>query len=126
MSQILIIEQSLTGSTLASFPMDLGMSRTTLRELIRRRVYEEVVELRAAGRCPLVAPGDVEAALNEPRPSTRRVDWEVAADLAVKAFHRQAYIVTVGDRQITEIDEEFDLGLDTPVAFVRLTPMVGG
>jgi len=79
MSQILIIEQSLTGSTLASFPMDLGMSRTTLRELIRRRVYEEVVELRAAGRCPLVAPGDVEAALNEPRPSTRRVDWEVAA-----------------------------------------------
>jgi len=126
MSTVLIVEQSLTGSMLGSFPLDLGVSRTTLRELVRRRVYEEVVELRAAGRRPLVAPTDVEAALNGPRPSTRRVDWEVAADLAVKAFHRQAYIVTVGDRQITEIDEEFDIGLDTQVAFVRLTPMVGG
>ena len=126
MSQILIVEQSLTGSTLASFPLDLGTSRTTLRELLRRRVYEEVAEIRAAGRRPLVAPAEVEAALNGPRPAGRQLDWQAAADLAIKAFHRQAYIVTVGDRQITELDEEFDFGLDTQVAFVRLTPMVGG
>jgi hypothetical protein len=124
---IQVSDQSLTGELLGSLPLSLVSTRITLRELIRRRVYEEVREFQASDRRMLVEPTAVERALNGDRPiAYHKIDWETQADLAVKAFQKQTFFVTVGDRQVNDLDEELTLDLESEVAFVKLTPMVGG
>jgi len=124
---IQISDQTLTGNVLGSQPLELTAARITLRELIRRRVYEEVMEFQAGRRTRLIEPASEENVLNGHRPTpARKIDWESQADLAIKAFQRHSYFVTVDDRQVEDLDEDLDLSLDSQVAFVKLIPMVGG
>jgi hypothetical protein len=75
----------------------------------------------------LVQPTDAEQELNGWRlRAPRRISWEEQADVAEEAFGRNGFFVLVGDRQVDDLDEELALTADTDVAFVRLTPLVGG
>jgi len=56
----------------------------------------------------------------------RRIDPETQTELALKAFAGNGFLVLVGDRQVTELDEEIDLVLGTEVTFLKLVPLVGG
>lgn len=107
--------------------MEIFEERLTLRELIRRRVYQEVAEFNAnpSGRFRgLVQPGAAERALDGGR--TRRIDWQRQFEAAVEAFGRNGFVVLVGDRQVTDLDAEVDLGRDVEVTFLKLVPLVGG
>jgi hypothetical protein len=104
--------------------------RFTVRDLIRTRVREEVARHNASGAdvfCGLVQPTGAEQELDGWRlPEPRRLDWEEQADVAVEAFSANGFFVLVDDHQATELDEEMAVTASTDVAFVRLTPLVGG
>jgi hypothetical protein len=104
--------------------------RSTLRDLIRTRVREEVARYNAAPTerfNGLVRPGGAEEGINGYRLARpRRLDWEEQARVAEDAFLRNGFFVLVGDRQVEALDEELELTADTEIRFFRLTPLVGG
>ena len=113
------------GSACPTFPATI-----TVRELVRLRVREEVARHNALPQAVfagLVRPLEAEVVANGYRlKSPRRLDWEKQADIAVDAFERNGFFILVGDRQVEDLDETIDLAADPHVAFVRLTPLVGG
>ena len=130
---VTIFDETLSGERTGSVRLDLLSSTITLRELIRRRVFEEVQEYHAApltaAFCGLVTPTETEAALNgpkRPQAAKRRVDWEAQYARALSTFSHNGFFVLVGDRQVESLDEELTLRADTVVSFVRLVPLVGG
>jgi hypothetical protein len=104
--------------------------RTTLRDLIRTRVREEVASYNLAPGGHFngfVRPVDAEETLNGYRlAAPRRLDWEEQARVAEEAFARNGFFVIVGERQVDDLDQELDLNADTQIKFLRLTPLVGG
>lgn len=104
--------------------------RLTLRDLIRRRVREDVARANAEPKRDfrtLVQPVDAEVTLSGYRfQQWRQIDWERQAVAAEEAFRRNGFFVIVGDRQVESLDEEIDLTVDTDVRFVRLLPLIGG
>jgi hypothetical protein len=106
----------------------LASERTTLRELIKRRIDEEVADLNA-GRDdvrPLVTPTKQESRLNKPKPSRPDVDAEKQLAAAVEAFERTRIVVIVDGKQMTELDRPITVSPDTEVRFLKLVPLVGG
>ncbi len=130
---VTIFDETVSGERMPSLRLDLLTSTITLRELIRRRVYEEVQEYHAAPPSAvfrgLVTPTEAETALNGPKPphaTKRRVDWEAQYERALQAFARNGFFVLVGDRQVEDLDEGLELKVDTEVSFVKLVALVGG
>ncbi|MEH0830505.1 MULTISPECIES: hypothetical protein [Micromonospora] len=73
-----------------------------LAELIRRRVSLEIAE------------SGVDA---DPEERTRTT---------LEAFGRNAFVVLVDDRQVTDLDEKVRLHAGSRVTFLKLVPLVGG
>ena len=130
MPTITIRDETLTGQSIAEYPLDLLTERVTVRELIRSRVYQEVQDYNR--RKPetfrgLVQPTDAEQTLNGFRVRDhRQIDWTKQFDRACDAFERNGFFVLVDDRQPEALDEEITVGPDTRVSFVKLVPLVGG
>ncbi|GEC07895.1 hypothetical protein SSP24_55500 [Streptomyces spinoverrucosus] len=124
------VDETTTGDRGAGWELDVAEERLTVGELIRRRVFQEVAEYNA--RTPgvfqgLVQPSDAERVLNGYALRTaRRIDPEAQTELALKAFAGNGFLVLVGDRQVTDVDEEVELALGTEVTFLKLVPLVGG
>lgn len=112
--------------------LDFESETVTVRELIRRRVYEECTEYNASQQNKfrgLVIPEGMERELNSPalaRP--RKVDWEKQYARAVEAFDRNGFIVLIGEQQAEDLDETVTLRLGEAleVTFIKLVPLVGG
>ncbi|MFC7761859.1 hypothetical protein ACFQY4_30280 [Catellatospora bangladeshensis] len=126
------------GERLPDVLIELARERTTVRELIRAAVAEQVrawrgdhsrcramldrqyltdAEVRAQAATGVVRlPGRAEA---DPDP-----DAEVAR--AWRAFEAGAFALFVNGVQADALDEEIVLRLGEPVVFVRLTALVGG
>ena len=130
---ITLYDETLAGERTPALRLSLLSSRITLRELLRRRIYEEVQEFNAAPPETqfrgLVTPTNLEHALNgdpkKPRPK-QRVDWEAQYARALEAFARNGFFVLVGDRQVDDLDAEIESKLETDVTFFKLVPLVGG
>jgi len=126
---ITISDQSPSGKSVGSIFLTGISDRSTLRDLIRTRVREEVAacNLKPPKKFHgLVMPEGGEVGKNEfvmKRP--RRVDWEKQADVAAKAFEKSGFFVLVGG-QVTELDEDLELADGADVRFVRLIPLIGG
>ena len=124
-------DETATGTVLHQRTLDFLTEHVTVRELITRRVQEEVREYnRTTERdvfVGLVQPTDAEATLNGYRPRTRReLDWEKQRDAALAAFETNGFFVLVGDRQVESLDERIRVEVGTEVSFVKLVPLVGG
>ncbi|WP_147456879.1 hypothetical protein [Micromonospora pisi] len=120
--------------TAPSVLVELERDRTTVRELIRRAVEEQLRELRAdATRCrrtldrQYLTRDEIErqAASGVVR-SSAVPDAEREVTRAQRAYERHAFAVFAGGRQAGGLDEEIVLRLGEPVLFLRLTPLVGG
>ncbi len=129
---VTIYDETLPGERTASLRLDLLCSTITLRELIRRRVYEEVREHHAAPpaaalRGP-VLPTALEAELNctAEKAAQPRVSWEAQYEKAVAAFERGGFFVLAGDRQVEHLDDEITLSVSTEVSFIKLVALAGG
>ncbi|MFG2944997.1 hypothetical protein [Streptomyces adustus] len=130
MGMVTFVDETTSGDRGAGWGIEIAEERLALRELIRRRVFQEVAEHNA--RMPgvfqgLVQPEDTERVLNGYALRTpRRIDPEAQTALALKAFAGNGFLVLVGDRQVTDLDAEIDLVLGTEVTFLKLVALVGG
>ncbi len=109
---------------------DLLEETLTLREILRRRIYQEVTEYNAQRSerfAGLVQPTAIERTLNGTRPKfPGRIDWQAQYEQAVEAFARRGYIVLVDDQHITALDTPVALHAGTEITFLKLVPLVGG
>ena len=130
MATLTIRDETVSGGVVNTFDLDFLTEEITVRELIERRVYEEVQAYNTSRPQVfngLVQPADAEATLNGYRMrERRRIDWHRQRDLAVDAFTRNGFFILVGDRQAERLDERIRLDLGTEVTFVKLVPLVGG
>ena len=118
-----IYDETPSGERTGAVSLEFFTERVTVRELIRRRVYEEVQAYNL--KEPeyfrgLVQPTDAERVLR------RKIDWEKQYEKAIEAFERNGFFILVDDRQVESLDEEIEIRLNTEVSFVRLVPLVGG
>lgn len=130
MATLTVFDETTSGDRLPGISLDFLTDRISVRELIRKRVYEEVQEFNL--KEPehfrgLVQPTDAERVLNGYKLRKRRkIDWEQQYARAVEAFERNGFLVLVDDRQAESLDEEIEIRIDTQVSFLRLVPLVGG
>jgi hypothetical protein len=130
MAMVSFVDETTSGERGSAWAMEIFEERLALRELIRRRVYQEVAEHNAAQPevfRGLVQPTGTELTLNGYRlRRPRRIDAEQQYELAVRAFSRNGFVVLVDDRQVEELDEVVELHRDTEVTFLKLVALVGG
>jgi hypothetical protein len=123
-------DETLSGAPLREWALEVTTERMTVGELIRSRVYQEVQDYnlrQGAVFQGLVQPEEAEKAFNGWRlKKPRQLDWKRQFERAVEAFEKTQILILVNDRQAESLDEEFVVGPDTRVTFLRLTPLVGG
>src|SRR5262249_39765595 len=125
-----IVDQTLGVHPHVTRELRLASERITLRELIERRIEEEVAAINA-GRSdvrPLVMPTRQEARLNGVRAveAAQPVDPRKQLEAAITAFARTRIVVIVDGRQATDLDQQIAVTPQTEVGFIRLVPLVGG
>ncbi len=130
MPQVHVYDETIAGSQSEGFDLEFLTARISARELIARRVEEEVRHFNLQQSeifRGLVQPDDTERLLNGYKMKLkRRIDAAVQVERALQAFERNSFFLLVGDRQIENLDEEIELGLKTSVSFVKLLPLQGG
>ncbi|MDJ0850706.1 MAG: hypothetical protein QNK04_20215 [Myxococcota bacterium] len=129
-AEITIVDETSSQEVTNRFQLTLASERLSARELIERRVREEV---ERHNRAPtdvyhgLVQPEESERLLNGYR--LRRPD-PLAADplveAALRAFEANGFVLLLDDRQVEDLDEQLVLTGESLVRFVRLVPLVGG
>lgn len=130
MAMVTVVDETASGGRGDAWHLEIFEERLPLRELIRRRVFQEVAEFNAgAGRVfrGLVRPwGTTPAGDGYVLPTPRRVDAEEQCARALEAFTRNGFVVLVDDRQVEELDDPVELRMGVRVTFLRLVPLVGG
>lgn len=127
---VTFVDETTSGERGTAWRLEVAEERLALRELVRRRVFQEVAEYNA--RTPgvfrgLVRPTDAEQTLNGYALRTpRRMDPERQFERAVDAFGRNGFLVLVGERQVEDLDAQVELSPGTEVTFLKLVPLVGG
>jgi hypothetical protein len=121
MTSVTIIDES-TMSQKRAWSLDILEETLNLRELIRRRIYQEVTEFNAKQSLyfhGLVQPNDTERSLNGYRlKKAQKLNWE--------AFAGHGYIVLMDARQIDDLDAPIAFHAGSEVTFFKLVPLVGG
>jgi len=127
---VTIHDEGTSGGRIRSFKLHLAAERITVRELIERRITQEVEEYNRAQPeyfQGLVQPTDAERVLNGYRLRQKRMlDAAEQRAKAIRAFGRAGFFVLVDDRQVDGLDEEILIRPGTEVRFVKLVPLVGG
>ncbi len=127
---VTFVDETTSGERGEAWGLEIAEERLALRELVRRRVFEEVAEFNALTPAVfrgLVRPTDTEQTLNGYALRTpRRIDPERQFQQAIEAFGRNGFLVLVGERQVEDLDAQIDLRPGTEVTFLKLVPLVGG
>lgn len=130
MTQLICVDETTSGSHEAALVLDMSEERVTVREVIRRRVFQEVAEFHAKEATGpfrgLVRPTETETALNGPRHPRSRLDPERQFEAAVRGFAGNGFLILTGKRQLTDLDEEIELTPGLEITFLKLVPLVGG
>ncbi|MGJ4943491.1 hypothetical protein ACQR1W_23135 [Bradyrhizobium sp. HKCCYLS1011] len=124
-----IIDQTPGAHAPVTRHLRVASERITLRELITRRIEDEVAVLNAAGDAPLtplIMPTDWERRLNDKPPKPRTVDAARQLAAALEAFQRTRILVVVDRRQVMDLDEPLTVTPESEVRFIKLVPLVGG
>ena len=125
-----ITDATPSGERLHSFTLDSLNERMTVREILRARIWQEVGDHNqktGAVFRGLVEPTGAERVLNGAKLRTpRTIDWEAQFHRACEAFGSNGFFMLIGERQAESLEESFDIGVETEVQFVKLTPLVGG
>jgi hypothetical protein len=125
-----LYDETTSGQKQPALVLDILSEQITARELIRRRVYQEVKDYNT--RRPeylrsLVQPTDAEQTLNGYRlRQPRQIDWEQQYEKALEAFERNGFIILVDQQQVEDLDTEIRIVPGTTVSFLKLIPLVGG
>jgi hypothetical protein len=108
----------------------LVSDRVTARELIERRVRQEVEAFNSSNEDVyrgLVKPTEAEETLNGFRFRLRKqVKLQEQVDAALSAFASNGFLLLIDDRQVSSLDEWTTLQRASHVTFIKLVPLVGG
>ncbi|MGX7672385.1 hypothetical protein [Plantactinospora sp. DSM 117369] len=130
MAMVSFVDETTAGERSTAWHLEIFEERLPVREVIRRRVFQEVAEHNAKGGDVfrgLVQPTGTERTLNGFKlRQPRRIDPQEQADRALEAFSRNGFIVLVDDRQVDELDAVVELTRGTRITFLKLVPLVGG
>ncbi len=112
----------------------LSSQRVKAREIVRRRIEEEVKEynrwkeglfqglVQPTQSEPLVNGNIVHYELEE----GRAIDLQQQIDVAMESFGPQGFHLLFDDRQVGGLDEEVVLTGNNTATFVKFAPLVGG
>jgi len=123
-----ILEETTAGERRSAGEFQFEAETLTLREIIRRRVQQEVERFNRSDIevfRGLIQPEETERILNGVR-ERPVLDWQKQYARALAAFQGNGFLVFVDDRQITDLDETVHLTAQTKVAFLKLVPLMGG
>ena len=130
-----IRDETATGSVYHEVPLEFPSERISVRDLIRERVYQEVQDFNRKSNEQifrgLVQPTDAERVLNGNQQEYRlkqhrQIEWKPQSEKALQAYERNGFLILVDDKQTENLDQVFEIGHDTQISFVKLTPLVGG
>jgi hypothetical protein len=131
MSYILTIkDETAGGKILNEVKILLANELTTVKEIIKARVYAEVGAYN--NKMPeyfkgLVQPSEAEATLNGFKlKEKRKVDAEKQCLAALDAFQKNGYFVLIDNIQAESLEQMVVINNHTTVSFIKLTPLVGG
>lgn len=130
MALVALVDETTSGDRSDAWHLEVFEERLTLREVIRRRVFQEVTEHNATSALifrGLVQPGGTERVrggylMSKPR----QVDPETQYERAVDAFARNGFVVLVDDKQVEDLDTMLEMRMRTEITFLKLVPLVGG
>jgi hypothetical protein len=127
---VLVQDCTLQGALLKSLALPLPAVELTARALIRRYVQQVVDEQNSApapSRYSFFAPTADEALLNAHAQAEKPlIDAQRHAQLALRAFESNRFLLLVDDRQIEHLDETFSITPISTIQFLRLVPLIGG
>jgi len=130
MALLTILDETASGSIISRLEVEITQEMLTVRELIARRVHDEVAAYNARQTgvfSGLVQPTESERVLNGYRlHHAKLIDAEQQTYRALEAFQNNRFFLLVNDRQAESLDEEVWLGAGATASFVKLTPLVGG
>lgn len=127
---ILISDELLNGTITNQFEMQVESDQLTLADLIKKRVAIEIENYNK--RLPeyfngLVQPKEAERTLNGYKLKAKQlIDVEKQIYIALDAFQKNGFFVLVDNEQLEELDHVVKLNSTSKIAFVKLTPLVGG
>jgi hypothetical protein len=130
-----IRDETASGRVYHEMPLEFPAEKITVRELIRHRVCQEVQDFNHRQGAQvfrgLVQPADAECVLDGAAAEYhfqqhRQIQWKPQFEAAIDAFGRGGFLVLIDDKQAANLDQEFTIGRETQVSFVKLTPLVGG
>lgn len=129
MVTVTIVDESTIGDR-QSYKLEFLTEIVSLREILRKRIYQEVTAFNASNAKyfhGLIRPDKAQRTLNGYRLLTvREIDWESQFTQAIEAFERNAFLILVNKKQITDLDTPLILGKDAQITFFKLVPLVGG
>ncbi len=128
---VLIRDEEATGQTVNEFSLEFLTETIDVRELIRSRVYQEVKDHNAKQNQSvfkgLIQPTDAERTMNGYRlKKPRQIDWKQQFEMAIEAFEKNQILILINNRQADSLNQQLEIGPETVVSFIRLTPLVGG
>ena len=130
MGLVTFMDEAPSGERFASRKLEILSESITLRELIQRRIHEEVQEFNRNQSdvfCGLIQPTEAERVLNGYRLKARRqLSWENQYAKALDAFEHNGFFVIVDGQQVEQLDEIIPLRETSEVHFLKLVPLVGG
>ncbi|UOR06446.1 hypothetical protein MUN82_04960 [Hymenobacter aerilatus] len=130
MPLLTILDETASGNVLHRLELEIAQETLTVRELITRRVHDEVTaynERQSGTFQGLIQPTESERVLNGYQLRPRKlIDAEQQVYKALEAFQQNGFFVLVNDRQAESLDEDVWLGAGATASFVKLTPLVGG
>ncbi|NNC37918.1 MAG: hypothetical protein EX271_09035 [Acidimicrobiales bacterium] len=135
-----IVDEHFGKSKLSIFDLQYPSDTVTMRELITRRVEEEVAQVNHMKRNPDRIKAEHRmflAGLTRRSPEVllnpdaggkkgKPVDAAAAVKTALKAFDAGSFFVLFNDKQYENLDDQIVLTPNSEVVFLRLTPLIGG
>lgn len=127
---LLFKDETMTGKVLNSWSLPIIIQKASIREIIRLRIEREVDKYNQVATeyyNGLVQPDQAELTLNGFRMNKKRfINLDIQFERAIEGFLSNKFVVLVNDKQIDSLEDEIQIDENTEIAFIKLTPLVGG
>jgi hypothetical protein len=120
------INDTLLQGPQSSWQLDILEEQSTLREVIRSRIYQEISEYNASKRTQFLNFSSPKPSCQYPSDATSTLDWQVYYKHAITTFEQRSYIVLIDERQVSDLDRPIQLSAHSTITFLKLVPLIGG
>jgi hypothetical protein len=128
-------DETASGRVYRELPLSLPCEKIAVRDLIRERIRYEVEAFNRSQAETvfggLIQPEGSERVVNGAVEeyhlrAHRQVEWEPQYAKAVDGFGRGGFVILIDEKQALALDQEFTVGPETQVSFLKLSPLIAG